>query len=203
MVKRRSGASSGQRAATNSAGTSSQSSQTGTHHATQSAGNDQLDLDLNLPAALRPQLRSTIALGSYIPSTALQFVALAYCIFVLPGQPASLLNSEQLLHQLVQDAPRTLQKIIAGMTVVQLYFGGQAKRWWDAAASAASSSSATSESLHPGDGSQDGVASSNVPRRGKPSVNQAVRSLKDKIDVRNLDAQERPARDIQSDLPLI
>ena len=187
MVKRRSGASSsssGQRAAGTTPGTSSQSSQTGAH-ATRSAHNDQLDLDLNLPAALRPQLRSTIALGSYIPSTALQFVALAYCIFVLPGRPASLLDSRQLLHQLVQDAPRTLQKIIAGMTVVQLYFGGQAKRWWDAAAVTAT----TSKSPPQGHDSRqaDGATSSEsttAPRRGKPSVSKAVQSLKDKIDVR-------------------
>ena len=93
------------------------------------------DAELDLSAIL-PQfalaLRAVLPPSSYIPSNILQSFAVAYCIFVLPGRPTSLLHPEAILENLIQDAPSTLKMIIGGLIVVQLYFGGQAKRWWDA-----------------------------------------------------------------------
>lgn len=77
--------------------------------------------------------RSTLIPASYIPSTVLQILAVAYCIFLLPGRPASLIDPEALLANLIHDATSTIKIVIGGLIVVQLYFGGQAKRWWDAA----------------------------------------------------------------------
>ena len=92
---------------------------------------DELDLTAILPQ-FALALRNTLPLASYVPSIALQFFAVAYCIFLLPGRPRSLSDPTSLLDNLIDDAPSTMKMIIGGLVVVQAYFGGQAKRWWDA-----------------------------------------------------------------------
>lgn len=92
----------------------------------------ELDLSEILPQ-FAFALRATLPLASYIPSTVLHILAVAYCIFVLPGRPASLTSGEVILSNLIQHTLGTLKLVIGGLIVVQLYFGGQAKRWWDAA----------------------------------------------------------------------
>ena len=78
-------------------------------------------------------LRATLDLATFIPSVFLQLLSVAYCLFVLPGRPASLASPSVLLDNLISNTVPTFIKINAGLVLVQLYFGEQAKNWAEAA----------------------------------------------------------------------
>merc|ERR1712093_970292 len=79
--------------------------------------------------------RSTLRPASYIPSASLQVIAAAYCLFALPGRQGAAMSPDlgSLLRPLEERTVPSLWKVLVGLLVSQLYFGGQAKRWWDAA----------------------------------------------------------------------
>lgn len=194
MVKKRQGGSS-------SSGVSSQQQRRAAAAKTrQQIGQDEQGSNSTASSKSYIILRSTLPASSFIPAVSIQVIAVAFCLFLLNGQPTSYFKLTAYLRPLMYDTKKALLKIIPGILLVQLYSAIQLKLWSDRSLSKASStgssdtakaiSQSQEEEVTP---SRDDVAQDSVHRKAllPGSVQKYIASFDfSKIDlpVSNLDS---------------
>ncbi|KAK9896455.1 hypothetical protein P389DRAFT_171633 [Cystobasidium minutum MCA 4210] len=133
MVKKRQGGSS-------SSGVSSQQQRRAAAAKTrQQIGQDEQGSNSTASSKSYIILRSTLPASSFIPAVSIQVIAVAFCLFLLNGQPTSYFKLTAYLRPLMYDTKKALLKIIPGILLVQLYSAIQLKLWSDRSLSKASS----------------------------------------------------------------